>query len=1479
MCKKLIYLISFVLVLSFGSVANAALEDGLLVFHDFGGLFDGSGNGHDAELFGNAEISGGYLELDGTQGTYALVGEDTFGPVNPAIDALSDFTIAVVYNTTDQSNNMMLVSLGPATEAEGTGDLCFFANGSGTEGHGVDHWYYSWFASEDSGINYADGDDHLVVVTYTTEDDMYIWYHLVGGVAADHGTDGEADWSEAWDIALDYVIGLGTSSNPGVDNDHGPAGEGTWNYFNGNIDKFAIWDRALDTDEMPGILDMEGGAGPSGASNPRPDNREERVDPDNLLLIWDKDPNALASKEVVYFSSNEVDVNTRSEDANQGIQDANEYPAGGSYLSDVCDLILGETYYWAIDETLDYDPCDAPGPLWHFTLKDANAAVPSPEVNEIVRPCPTLTWDAGYHAAEHRVYFDVNEVNVINRVGPCTLLVEPVAESWTPTPPLEWDTTYYWAVDENDVCDVNHAGPLWYFRVPSDPCDGADWRGDDDTFYTIWGFNGWGTGPNDAADYNTYPYDPNFEPNCTDGPNDYEASYIPDGGTIRYHIAENNDPPAEDDNYGFDTMRFKHTDNSTPGQNVEVRVGIVWSGDSRPSVQVERLSNWLNGPAHGLTGSGAGAWMESFEAGGNNKNDAAADLEFEIQLCDGWMYSVYEVFFETVTEEADNIHVFIESGGEMRLDRVDVDAHWYTSPFAAGPSPYDEEEDVELDKDLTWYSGLYATKHEVYFGENDNVQLGAPDSHGASNPVDAVTLSENTFNLSWVDSGVWLTDHNNATGVWHLIGEAEMEFSLADYDIADPNKIIDLTITWQSGNTKPEGEAWAWDEDSAEWSDANIVSETGPDGDGWIESHYRLILEPNPEGEIITLTCEAPNDIFIAEVNIITDCNGRGTRSGWDFLTDGFGTGPPYVATKTVDNNSYDPALEPGKTYYWMIDEVNDACSPYRWRSDIWSFTTVNFVVVEDFEVYTSHAHLYGVWEDYWAPSTLGSFVYVSTAGSHVTPGGLRVGTPGVKGMQMGYWSFYGDTLTRRTYASVQNWSDPLAALAIWFLGRANDLGYVGGAAEITADDIFVTLSDDDNADGTIDDSWTVKYVADSGGDVCDLLEQQWMEWNIALSDFNEFNGVDLDKIKRITLGAVPKAGTNERGDIYFDDIRVYVRRCVPDFAYDIASDPENIFYAGGPDCIVDEWDIDIMFEDWLLKDSNEISVFVADADPNLLAWYKLDVDTQDSSGRGKHATIAIDAAGTVDQWPIWAADHNEDSDGNSIDLTGFNYIDIPDLADSPGDANYAQASICLWVRVDAFAALSLELHGLFCDDDYTDGDIHIQFIGPEETIDGIEFSGAGFGEVSADLVGIEFGEWVHMAWTYDSNGAKTDPNAIGKHKAYINGEQIADQNSAADSNLVELGPAAVGAWNSEGTMGRFINARFDDIRIYNRVLSQGEITYLTGVPAGTNRWWPPNSDAEFVTDEAWGQKYINFRDYAFIMNYWLVDQLFPFVE
>ncbi|MHC4542219.1 MAG: hypothetical protein ACYS74_20940 [Planctomycetota bacterium] len=49
---------------------------------------------------------------------------------------------------------------------------------------------------------------------------------------------------------------------------------------------------------------------------------------------------------------------------------------------------------------------------------------------------------------------------------------------------------------------------------------------------------------------------------------------------------------------------------------------------------------------------------------------------------------------------------------------------------------------------------------------------------------------------------------------------------------------------------------------------------------------------------------------------------------------------------------SYSSDLDLGSTYYWRIDEVNDAETPTTWQGDLWNFTTQEVIVVEDFEDY-----------------------------------------------------------------------------------------------------------------------------------------------------------------------------------------------------------------------------------------------------------------------------------------------------------------------------------------------------------------------------------------------------------------------------------------------------------------------------------------------------------------------------------------------
>jgi len=68
------------------------------------------------------------------------------------------------------------------------------------------------------------------------------------------------------------------------------------------------------------------------------------------------------------------------------------------------------------------------------------------------------------------------------------------------------------------------------------------------------------------------------------------------------------------------------------------------------------------------------------------------------------------------------------------------------------------------------------------------------------------------------------------------------------------------------------------------------------------------------------------------------------------------GTDPNALSkVATVTEHSYalgSAGLEYGRTYYWKVNEVNDAASPSSWTGDVWSFTEIGYGVVEDFESY-----------------------------------------------------------------------------------------------------------------------------------------------------------------------------------------------------------------------------------------------------------------------------------------------------------------------------------------------------------------------------------------------------------------------------------------------------------------------------------------------------------------------------------------------
>ncbi|MHC4073290.1 MAG: hypothetical protein ACYTGS_14860, partial [Planctomycetota bacterium] len=60
-------------------------------------------------------------------------------------------------------------------------------------------------------------------------------------------------------------------------------------------------------------------------------------------------------------------------------------------------------------------------------------------------------------------------------------------------------------------------------------------------------------------------------------------------------------------------------------------------------------------------------------------------------------------------------------------------------------------------------------------------------------------------------------------------------------------------------------------------------------------------------------------------------------------------TSPEHKETRALGAESYDVGrLELETTYYWRVDEVNDTSPGSPWIGNVWSFTTGDFLVVDD---------------------------------------------------------------------------------------------------------------------------------------------------------------------------------------------------------------------------------------------------------------------------------------------------------------------------------------------------------------------------------------------------------------------------------------------------------------------------------------------------------------------------------------------------
>ena len=229
---------------------------------------------------------------------------------------------------------------------------------------------------------------------------------------------------------------------------------------------------------------------------------------------------------------------------------------------------------------------------------------------------------------------------------------------------------------------------------------------------------------------------------------------------------------------------------------------------------------------------------------------------------------------------------------------------------------------------------------------------------------------------------------------------------------------------------------------------------------------------------------------------------------------------PEYKGTRNLGSESYDPGqLEWNTTYYWRVDEVNNANPDSPWTGAVWSFTTANFLIVDDMEGYNDinegepgSNRIYLAWVDGFDNPAING----STVGHLLGPPFAEhtIVHSGSQSMPFTYDNAVGKSEATLTLTTLRDWTEKgVDTLAIWYIGDAAN----------AAETMYVVLNGTTGIDNPNPNAAQV---------------EEWTEWTVSLQEFN----VNLTNVNTITLGfgnrANPTAGGT--GIVFFDDIRLY---------------------------------------------------------------------------------------------------------------------------------------------------------------------------------------------------------------------------------------------------------------------------------------------------------------------------------------------------
>jgi hypothetical protein len=227
-----------------------------------------------------------------------------------------------------------------------------------------------------------------------------------------------------------------------------------------------------------------------------------------------------------------------------------------------------------------------------------------------------------------------------------------------------------------------------------------------------------------------------------------------------------------------------------------------------------------------------------------------------------------------------------------------------------------------------------------------------------------------------------------------------------------------------------------------------------------------------------------------------------------------FATGRELWLGKTGAMEKVDPApagttytpgnLEIGQTYEWRIDQVGASGTV---AGHTWTFTTVENLIVDDFESYTNDNDIRIAWIDNINEPGI---EYVLLASSEDNS------------MRFEFQNQYPPYFTEitKTFESSQDWTaQSVEELSLLFVGEHENTEHL----------MYLTLEDAAGQSFKVEHPYTHACQSDS-----------WHQWTIALGQFSD-GGVDLTSVKKITIGLGDGTASAQSGEdrdhIYIDQI------------------------------------------------------------------------------------------------------------------------------------------------------------------------------------------------------------------------------------------------------------------------------------------------------------------------------------------------------